>query len=84
MQSFSCLQGLLPPLTTPPYPTYISQTVFWHGVKSNTSQSCGKGESEGYQTLTCISHYTLRVVEQFSLGGATEGHLIQPSCVGPA
>lgn len=92
MQSFSFLHGLSPPLATPPYPTRIPQAVFWHEVKRNTSQSWGKGESEGYQTLTCISEkYGLsdilgidRVVEQFRLRGTTEGHLVQPSCVGPA
>lgn len=55
MQSFSVLQGLCLSLATPPYPTYIPQAVFWREVKSNTSQSLGKGESEGCQTLTCIS-----------------------------
>lgn len=52
MQSFSFLHRLSPPLTIPSYPTYIPEAVFWHEVKSNTSQSWGKGESEGYQTLT--------------------------------
>lgn len=41
MQSFSFLHGLSRPLTTPLYPTYIPQAVFWHEVKSSGAVSHG-------------------------------------------